>query len=120
MQPMLPGLILQHVGPLPHPQQLAAYEEAHPGAAAWILREAELNSQHFRATETKALNAQRLDNLLHRLLPFGLVLTCLVCCTLIAVLASAAWGTVGFGATITAVMVAYLKNRNTPPGRGSS
>jgi peptidoglycan/LPS O-acetylase OafA/YrhL len=91
-----------------------------PGQLHGIFHEAELNALHFREMEAKALRSQSLDNRLHRLLPFVLVLTCIVCCTLIATLASAAWGTVGFGATITAVMVTYLTGRAPPGGTPSS
>jgi uncharacterized membrane protein len=102
------------------PEQLGAYEAIHPGAAAWIFRQAELNAEHFRTMEEKALQARRQDNLLHRLLPFALVLTCIVSCTLIATLASAVWGIAGFGATIAAVMVAYLTGRAPPGGTPSA
>jgi uncharacterized membrane protein len=117
LQYQFPFVIQQttaHSGPLPVPEQLGAYEAIHPGAAAWIFRQAELNAEHFRTMEEKALQARRQDNLLHRLLPFALVLTCIVSCTLIATLASAVWGIAGFGATIAAVMVAYLTGRAPP------
>jgi uncharacterized membrane protein len=123
LQYQFPFVIQQttaHSGPLPVPEQLGAYEAIHPGAAAWIFRQAELNAEHFRTMEEKALQARRQDNLLHRLLPFALVLTCIVSCTLIATLASAVWGIAGFGATIAAVMVAYLTGRAPPGGTPSA
>jgi uncharacterized membrane protein len=96
---------------LPPPEQLAAYEAAFPGAAAWIFDQAAKNSDHARTVETNALQLQRTDQLLHRLLPFGLVLAFLISSTVVAVFASVVWGTAGIGGTIAAVMIAYLTGR---------
>jgi uncharacterized membrane protein len=62
-----------HLGPLPPPALLADYEAAHAGAAQWIIDEATRNAEHIRTMERRAIELQRLDVLLRRLLPFSVV-----------------------------------------------
>jgi uncharacterized membrane protein len=104
-----------HSGPIPPPEQLSAYETSFPGAAAWIFNEAKLNSEHVRAMEIRNSKTHDLDVRLKRLLPFALVLSCVIACTAIAIWASPVWGAAGYGATITAVMVAYLREHTVTP-----
>jgi hypothetical protein len=54
-------------GPLPPPDQLAAYEAASPGAAKWILDQAAMNSDHVRTVELQAIASQRRDLFLRRI-----------------------------------------------------
>ena len=44
-------------GPLPHPEHLAAYEQALSGLAGRITRMAELQADHRRATESKIVDS---------------------------------------------------------------
>jgi uncharacterized membrane protein len=91
---------------------VTAYEVAFPGAAKWLFDEAARNSNHVRTMELQAIALQRRDRLLHRLLPFGLVLAFLLASTVVALFASVALGSVGIGVTIGAVMIAYLTGRS--------
>jgi uncharacterized membrane protein len=115
VQLQLPGIVAiqatAHSGPLPPPEQLQAYETVFPGAAEWIFEQSAKNADHARMVELRAIRMQQRDLLLHRLLPFGVVLAFLIACTIVAVRASAALGSVGIGVTIGAVMIAYLTGR---------
>jgi uncharacterized membrane protein len=104
-----------HLGPLPPPAMLADYEAIYPGAARWIIEEATKGADHARTMEINALRLQRLDTLLHRLLPFGLVLCFLIASIIIAVFASPAAGAVVLIGTIAGVLTAFLTGRATPP-----
>ncbi|HEV2754327.1 MAG TPA: DUF2335 domain-containing protein [Actinomycetota bacterium] len=44
-------------GPLPDPDELAKYEQAHPGAAKWIFDQAAIQGQHRRDLEKRNLEA---------------------------------------------------------------
>lgn len=105
-----------HAGPLPSPAQLADYEAVHPGAAQWIINEATKNAEHARTMERDALKTQRLDILLHRILPFALICAFLAACVGIA-FASPAAGAVTLIGTMAAVLTAYLtgRKRDGPP-----
>lgn len=99
-----------HAGPLPPARELAAYDQAHPGAAAWILHEAELNAEHVRVMERLGARLQTRDALLLRTLPFCFVTLFVLCATMIAI-----WGNVWFGGSLLAsalggVALAYLKS----------
>ena len=99
-----------HAGPLPPARELAAYDQAHAGAAAWILQQAELNAEHVREMERLGARLQTRDALLLRLLPFCFVTLFVMCATVIAI-----WGNVWFGGSLLAsalggVGLAYLKN----------
>jgi uncharacterized membrane protein len=107
-----------HTGPLPLPSQLADYEAVYPGAAQWIIEQADKNAQHAREMERQAISLERTDMLLHRLLPFGLVAAFLVA-TVILTFVSPAAGTAGFCATVAGVLIAYLTGRTPPTGQGS-
>lgn len=115
-QATLPGLVTweAHAGPLPPPEQLRGYELVHPGAAAWILNEAEKNADHVRAMERLAIAGQTRDATLHRVLPFLLVLAFLLASTCIAIWASVVLGGIGFGGTLLSVMLAYFKSLPRP------
>ncbi len=62
----------------------------------------------------RALKIQQRDLLLHRLLPFALVVAFLTSSTVVGLFASVALGSVGIGVTIGAVMIAYLTGRRAP------
>jgi uncharacterized membrane protein len=97
-----------HQGPLPPPQHLAGYEQAHPGAAAWILREAEASAAHTRDMERLAIRYQARDAFLERLLPFSLVAILLIISAIMAY-ANAVLGGVAFVGTLAGVVTVYLK-----------
>lgn len=108
---MLPiSFVQHHVGPLPPPAVLADYEAAHQGAAQWIIEQAEKNAAHAREMELRAIRLQRLDMLLHRLLPFGLVVAFLIASLALAYFNPAA-GAAGVIATLGTVLIAYLTGR---------
>ena len=99
-----------HAGPLPPARELPAYDQAHPGAAAWILHEAALNAEHVRAMERLGARRQTRDALLLRVLPFCFVTLVVICATAIGV-----WGNVWFGGSLLAsalggVALAYVKS----------
>ena len=95
-----------HAGPLPPARELAAYEEAHAGAATWILREAELNAEHVREMERLGARLQTRDAFLLRALPFCFVTLFVVCATVIAI-----WGNVWFGGSLLATSVGVHSQR---------
>jgi uncharacterized membrane protein len=101
--------ISAHQGPLPPPQVLAAYEQAHPGAAAWVLREAEASAAHVREMERRVLRYQARDALLHRILPFALVALLLTISAILAIFASPVLGGAAFFGTLAGVVGIYLK-----------
>ena len=82
----------------------------HPGAARWIIEQAEKNAEHARDMELRAIRLQRLDMLLHRLLPFGLVIAFLLASLALAYFNSIA-GAAGVIATMGVVLTAYLTGR---------
>lgn len=94
---------------------LTAYDAAHPGAATWILKEAEANAQHVRDMERRAIRDQSRDNLLHRLLPFLLVFVLIVASVILAVFANKVLGGVAFFGTLASVVIAYLKGSQPQP-----
>jgi len=103
--PFPPAMQLQissHQGPLPPPHVLSGYEQVHPGAAAWILKEAEASASHTREMERLALTYQARDALLHRILPFFLVALLLIVSAAIAIFANVYVGGVAFGGTMRA------------------
>jgi uncharacterized membrane protein len=106
--------ISAHQGPLPPPQILAAYEQAHAGAAAWVLKEAEASAAHVREMERRAIRYQARDALLHRILPFLLVALLLTISAVLAVFASAILGGVAFIGTLAGVVTVYLKGALGP------
>ena len=99
-----------HAGPLPPPTQFAEYEAVYPGAAHWIIEEAAKNAAHAREMELRAIELQRLDTALHRLLPFALVLAFLIA-SVIAAFVNPIVGGAGLVATMAGVLVAYLTGR---------
>lgn len=89
---------------------LADYEAVHQGAARWIIEQAEKNAEHAREMELRAIRLQRLDMLLHRLLPFGLVVAFLLASLALAYFNPAA-GAAAVIATLGTVLTAYLTGR---------
>jgi len=114
LAPALQVQISAHQGPLPPPQILAAYEQAHPGAAAWVLKEAEASAAHVREMERRAIRYQARDALLHRILPFLLVALLLTISAILAIFASAIVGVVAFVSTLASVVIVYLKSALGP------
>ena len=109
-----------HVGPLPPPQQLAAYEDAHPGAAAWILAQAHANAEHVRDMDRRMLQVRARDGLLHRALPFLPVGLLLIVSGVMAVFASKVLGGAAFFATLAGVVTVYLRGSQPTSTLGSS
>jgi uncharacterized membrane protein len=105
-----------HSGPLPPPGQLADYEAVYPGAAEWIIKEAERNAAHVRDMERQGIRAQRIDMLLFRLLPFALVAAFLLASVIIAVFVNPYIGGAAVVATMGGVLTAYLTGH--PPTTG--
>lgn len=108
--------ISAHAGPLPPPQQFAAYEDVHPGAAAWILAQAEANAAHAREMDRRMLAFQARDGLLHRVLPFALVALLVAVSGVMAVFASKVLGGAAFFATLAGVVTVYLRGGQTSAG----
>jgi uncharacterized membrane protein len=124
--PAMQVQISTHQGPIPPPQVLAAYEQAHPGAAAWVLKEAETAATHVREMERLAIRYQARDAALHRILPFFLVALLLIISAVMAIFASAVLGGVAFIGTLASVVIVYLKaamgaeKKPTPENGGSA
>jgi len=98
-----------HRGILPPALDYKAYKEAHEPAAEWILAEATKSSDHFRQMEKIGAKIASRDALLFRILPFAVVVAFLTVFTILAFLN--VWiGGVGIGATLSTVVLAYLKN----------
>lgn len=56
----LPEIVVRqlvHAGPLPAPSQVADYEAVYPGAARWIIEQAEKNAAHLREMELRRTRA---------------------------------------------------------------
>jgi uncharacterized membrane protein len=98
-----------HQGPLPPARELAAYEQAHPGAAAWILKEAERNAEHVRQMETIGARLQIRDALLFRVLPFSVVTVYILSTMAIAIFANAWVGGTLLATGLAGVATAYVK-----------
>lgn len=97
-----------HSGPLPPASEFKAYEEAHPGAAAWIMEEASKSAGHAREMERQGMRIAGRDELLARLLPFGVVALFLAVFTIVAL--KNVWvGSIGMGTVLAAVILAYLR-----------
>jgi uncharacterized membrane protein len=91
---------------------MRAYEDQPPGAASWILAKAEKSADHNRAMQRIALKTGSRDALLHRLLPFFVVLSLICASVLIAIFASAWLGGATFAASLGAVMLDYFKGQS--------
>lgn len=102
------------VGPLPPPEILSAYDNAHPGAAKWILDLAEKNTEHVRDMDRRAARYRSRDALLQRLLPFLTVIGFLAVALLLGVFAGPYLGGAAFFATLGTVVAAYLKGMGRP------
>ena len=98
-----------HSGPLPAAEDFQAYEAAHPGTAAWILDEAAKSADHARSMERDGIRIAARDAFLFRVLPFSIVALFLIVFTIVS-FASVWVGAVGLGATLTSVVIAYLKS----------
>lgn len=99
------------------------YELVHPGAAKWIFDQAEQNAAHVRAMEKSGLRLRWWDAMLHRLLPFAVVVIFLGGFFFVAIYRSALIGGIGMGGTLAAVLGAYLtgrmpKSNGAAPGSG--
>jgi len=88
---------------------LGGYEQVHPGAAAWILREAEASAAHVREMEKRTLKYQARDALLHRVLPFSLVAILLISSTFMAIFANVGRGGIAFFGTLASLVTVFLK-----------
>jgi uncharacterized membrane protein len=99
-------------GPLPHPEILAGYEEACPGAALRIIQMAEEEGRSRRALEAKAVDAQVegmrrqfREARLGQIFAFLIAVLFLGCGTYIAALgqpwAGALFGGIGLGGIVT-------------------
>lgn len=94
---------------------LQQYETVYPGAAKWIFDQAQQNAEHVRAVEKSALRLRWWDAMLHRLLPFVVVMVFAIGSVVMAILTNSPWGGVaGIGATLGAVLVAYFTGRSPP------
>jgi uncharacterized membrane protein len=102
-----------HQGPLPLPSQLAEYDAVHPGAARWIIEQADKGAAHVREMELRAIKTQRLDMLLHRGLPFALVALFLIASVALAFVYPIG-GALGLITTVATVLIAYLTGRAPP------
>jgi len=113
LQPTL--LNMQHLqatlqtGPLPPARELAAYEQAHPGAAAWILSEAQINAAHVRQMEVVGAKLQSRDAFLFRVLPFIAVFAFLMCTMMIAIFANAWAGSALLASGLVTIVLAYIR-----------
>ncbi|WP_284944037.1 hypothetical protein [Acidisoma cladoniae] len=92
---------------------MIAYRQV-PGAAEWIINQAEINMDHTRAMEKAAADVQRMDASLHRILPFLLVLVLIVASVVLGLFANPWVGGVSFFSTLASVVIVYLKG-NSPP-----
>ena len=108
-----------HIGPLPSSAEFKAYKEAHEGAAEWILAEATKSADHVRAVEMAGMRVAARDAHLFRLLPFGVVALFLTVFTIVS-FANVWVGAIGLGATLTSVVLAYLKGFGIETGNDAA
>lgn len=83
----------------------------YPGASKLIFDEAASNAAHAREMEKSALRLRWWDAVLHRLLPFGVVMSFLIASTLVAIFANIYVGGLAMGATLGSVLIAYLTGK---------
>jgi uncharacterized membrane protein len=114
-------------GPLPHPEILAGYEEACPGAALRIIQMAEEEGRSRRALEAKVVDAQ-VEGLrrqfaearLGQIFAFSIAALFLGCGTYIATLgqpwAGALFGGIGLGGIVTTFIAGRTRVAPEPAG----
>jgi uncharacterized membrane protein len=119
------------VGPLPHPEILAGYEEACPGAALRIIQMAEDEGRSRRALEAKAVDAQVegmrrqfWEARLGQIFAFSIAALFLGCGTYIATLgqpwAGALFGGIGLGGIVTTFIAGRTRVTQEPTGDDQS
>lgn len=107
-----------HMGPLPDPRQLAAYDEVLPGLANRIVEMAELEQQHRHGLERVELTQPY--NLAQRGQAFGLILAVLVLAfgCLLIVTGSPILGAGVVGLDLVALVAVFVTGRSSNEGGG--
>lgn len=103
-----------HSGPLPAPEQLAAYENICPGAAERIIKMAEKQIAHRQEMEKFSLKTKARNSLLGMCFGFVIGMSCVISGTLLSLngLSLAGFGSLLAGLTsLVAVFVYGRKNR---------
>lgn len=98
-------------GPIPPPAMLAAFEEIKPGLSERILRMAEVEGDHARLVERRALAAGITAELLGQLFGAGLAMLCLLASFRLAVSGSEWVAAILGGTTLTSVVAAFLRRK---------
>lgn len=101
-----------HSGPLPPPEQLAAYERLLPGAVERIMQMAERQAAHRMSLEQKAVSTQLKESGRGQI--FGLIIAlCGIGASLTAILTGHDWagGTIGTASLVSLVSVFVIGKR---------
>ncbi|MDR3089188.1 MAG: DUF2335 domain-containing protein [Desulfobulbaceae bacterium] len=119
---MVVAQMTQHLGPLPHPDIFAQYNQIVPGAAERILAMAEANAEHTRTLEREALSAQIHDNLQNhqekragQWMAFSLVILAFVVAMFALKSGYPIAAGIIFGTTIVAILSAFLLSGTRKP-----
>ena len=105
-----------YVGPLPHPQILAHYENVHPGAADRIITMAENQASHRQTMENLVVKSTVGDSRLGVWLAFILVILVIVGGVLVAIFGNSVAGVAicvsGVGGIVGSFIYGTRANRN--------
>lgn len=108
----------QFSGPMPHPGQLAKYEEICPGAADRMLRMAEAEAEHRRSCEARVVEAQIADNdrwhdesKRGQICALAIVIVAIVAGSAVAYSGHPVAGSVISGSSVTAIVGIFIAGR---------
>lgn len=115
-------------GPIPAPELLAGYEHVCPGTAERIVRMAEVEGQHRRDLESRAMNAQieamrrtfweaRLGQVFAFLISLGFIGSGTYLVTHGQVIAGSVVSSVGLASIVSAFILGRTRNINEEPKR---
>ncbi|MDQ6957470.1 MAG: DUF2335 domain-containing protein [Mariprofundaceae bacterium] len=105
-------VVSHHSGPLPAPNDFAAYNEVIPGAAERILRLAEIESEHRRNQEKKAMERMHRETLLGQIFALTIGLSGILASVYLAVIDQVAASLMLGGGTLVALVTAFIKGRS--------
>jgi len=101
-----------HSGPLPAPNDFAAYNDVIPGAAERILALAEIESEHRRNQETKAMLRMHRETLVGQLFALSMGLTGIAASVYLAIHDHTVVAATIGGGTLVALVTAFIKGRS--------
>jgi len=104
-------VVQHHSGPLPSPNDFAAYNQITPGAAERILRMAEIEAEHRRSQEVKAMVRMHREAMVGQLFAFAIGLSGIGASMYLAMIEQPAAAMVIGGGTLVALVTAFINGR---------